>query len=97
MRWSWVVALVLILAACSSTGVQKTGTMPRLEQTGRPVPEPASAGHAQRLVAEWLRVGGLMAPGLAAVRPPMLAVYADGRAIADAAHELRLPPPRSKP
>ena len=37
-----------------------------------------------------------MAPGLAAVRPPMLAVYADGRAIADAAHELRLPPAEVK-
>ncbi|MEV0592295.1 hypothetical protein [Nonomuraea cavernae] len=33
-----------------------------------------------------------MAPGLAAVRPPMLVVYAEGRVIADAAHELRLPP-----
>ncbi|SDL39947.1 hypothetical protein SAMN05421869_125122 [Nonomuraea jiangxiensis] len=37
-----------------------------------------------------------MGPGLPAVRPPKLVVYADGRAIADAAHELRLPPAEVK-
>lgn len=42
-------------------------------------------------MAEWLRVGGLMAPGLGAVRPPTLVVYADGRVIAEAAFELRVP------
>lgn len=92
MRGSWVVALVLVLAACSGTGVHKTGeTMPSPEQTGRPVPESASSRPARHPVAEWLRVGGLVAPGLIAVRPPMLVVYADGQVIADAAHELRLP------
>ncbi|MFB4264046.1 hypothetical protein [Nonomuraea sp. GTA35] len=45
-----------------------------------------------RPVAMWLHVGGLAASGLVAVRPPSLVVYADGRAIADATHELRLPP-----
>jgi hypothetical protein len=71
-------------------------------QAGQPASEPAPTGPAPtglaptatapRLVAEWLSVGGLMAPGLGAVRPPALVVYADGRVIADAAHELRLPP-----
>ncbi|MGW2156850.1 hypothetical protein [Nonomuraea sp. NPDC001699] len=37
-------------------------------------------------------MGGLVAPGLAAARPPMLVVYADGLVVAGAAHELRLPP-----
>ncbi|MEV4834871.1 hypothetical protein AB0K05_10135 [Nonomuraea sp. NPDC049486] len=55
----------------------------------RPAAEPAAPG---RPVAQWLRVGGLAAPGLGAVRPPTLVVYADGRAIAGAAHELHLPP-----
>nr|SBO94844.1 hypothetical protein BN4615_P4360 [Nonomuraea gerenzanensis] len=45
-----------------------------------------------RPVATWSRQGGYLAPGLRAVRPPALVVYADGRAIAEAAHELRLPP-----
>ncbi|TYB59512.1 hypothetical protein FXF51_34135 [Nonomuraea sp. PA05] len=53
------------------------------------VTEAAVAG---RPVAEWRRQGGYLAPGLRAVRPPALVVYADGRAIAEAAHELRLPP-----
>ncbi|GAA3646555.1 hypothetical protein GCM10022224_006710 [Nonomuraea antimicrobica] len=92
MRWSWVVALVLALAACGGPGVQEAGTGTSPERTGRPVPEPVSSGPARRPVAEWLRVGGLAAPGLAAVRPPRLVVYADGLAIVDAAYELRLPP-----
>ncbi|WP_283135919.1 hypothetical protein [Rhizohabitans arisaemae] len=50
------------------------------------------AGPAGRPVAKWLRVGGMAAHNLAHPRRPMLVVYADGRVIADAAHELRLPP-----
>ncbi|GAA2206904.1 hypothetical protein GCM10009850_023620 [Nonomuraea monospora] len=50
------------------------------------------AVHAGRPVAAWSWQGGYLAPGLRAVRPPALVVYADGRAIAEAAHELRLPP-----
>ncbi|WP_146615969.1 hypothetical protein [Nonomuraea aridisoli] len=79
---------MLVLAACSGTGVGEGA----VEGTGRPVAEPGSAGAAPRPVAAWLRVGGLTATGRAPVRPPNLVVYADGLVIADAAHELRLPP-----
>ncbi|MFG1942601.1 hypothetical protein [Nonomuraea sp. NPDC048826] len=92
MRSRWVVALVLMLPACGSTGVQETGTTPRPEQTAGSLAEPTADGSGGRPVGQWLRVGGLMAPGLAAVRPPMLVVYADGRAVADAARVLRLSP-----
>ncbi|MDA0634663.1 hypothetical protein OUY22_14665 [Nonomuraea sp. MCN248] len=101
-------AAALALSACGGTGVhQAAETTPTTAATGttpatrdipatvatasddRPAAEPAAPG---RPVAQWLRVGGLAAPGLGAVRPPALVVYADGRAIAGAAHELRLPP-----
>lgn len=94
-------AAVLVLTACSGTGVHQAGeAAPSSEQAGRPTQERTQGprsdptqepGPAGRPVAEWLREGGYMAPGLVAARPPMLVVYADGRVIADAALELRLP------
>jgi hypothetical protein len=43
-------------------------------------------------VATWRLEGGLLAPGLPQLIPPRLAVYGDGRAIADAAYVIRLRP-----
>ncbi|MFI6317542.1 hypothetical protein ACIBG8_08480 [Nonomuraea sp. NPDC050556] len=98
MRSGWAIALVLVLAACSGTGVEREGrvTAPSPEQTVRPSPGRVSKATSGRPVAQWLRAGGLAAHNLAASSPPSLVVYADGRAIADAAHELRLPPPEVK-
>ncbi|WP_146103578.1 hypothetical protein [Nonomuraea solani] len=75
MRWSGIVALVLLLTACGGTAIHKSQASP-----------------VRRPVTQWSHVGGLMAPGLVAVRPPLLVLYADGLAIADTTHELRLPP-----
>lgn len=104
MRWSWVVVLVLVLAACGGPSVPESGATPKPKLTTHIDPPITPPGQAtarteqspwqrsgQRPVAQWLQVGDLVAPGIGAVRPPHLVVYADGRAIADAAHELRLP------
>jgi hypothetical protein len=43
-------------------------------------------------VATWRIEGGLLPSGLPQLNPPRLAMYRDGRAIADAAHVIRLTP-----
>jgi hypothetical protein len=50
----------------------------------------ASAAAHHRPVALWEEVGGFVSAGYLALRPPSLAVYADGLLIADAARYARL-------
>jgi len=56
-----------------------------------PTASPPSAAPSRR-VAGWLSTGGFTPPGEVQARPPVLAVYDDGRVIADARYEGRLSP-----
>jgi hypothetical protein len=52
------------------------------------LPTPAPPGGAP--VASWLLTGGFTMPGMQALRPPRLVIYADGETIADAAYRSRI-------
>ncbi|MER7002717.1 hypothetical protein ABT297_06685 [Dactylosporangium sp. NPDC000555] len=58
--------------------------------TSTPTPSFNPPGDAP--VAVWELTGGLSAAGIAALRPPRLAIYGDGDAIADATYRSRLDP-----
>jgi hypothetical protein len=82
MRLRWIaLAAVLLVAGCAD----------RPAPTG-PVVIPTVSGQpaATTTVAEWVESGGFSAPGSQLIRPPMLVVYADGTAIADADRTLAL-------
>jgi hypothetical protein len=75
-------AAATLLAGCTSSRHRATG--PAGPSSG---PQSAAPPVA---VATWVLTGGFLSSGLIAIRPPKLAVYADGTAIADAAYRTRL-------
>jgi hypothetical protein len=99
-------AFALAASAASAAGCTNTGPAPgRNARSGAPpatnAPNatntpPGSGGPGSadptRAVVLWRLTGGFVGPGIDGIRPPRLAVYPDGRAIADAAYTGQITP-----
>jgi hypothetical protein len=72
-----------LLAGCARTAPAAGGT----STASYPSASGTPAGPA---VASWRLIGGFLAPGYVAIRPPRVSIYPDGLAVADATYQLRL-------
>ena len=62
----------------------------------KPAPTPTSQPPPNTPVASWALIGGFNRPGVLALRPARLVVFADGEAIADAVYRAQLDPDELK-